>query len=85
MGQRMGGREAGGTRTRNRKAAVRAIEGDGGGLEMSGLCYERTCEMCSLSASSGGGTNGVHLLGSTFRPQKAIVRGGVGGGRCGCV
>jgi hypothetical protein len=41
--------------------------------------------MCSLSASSGGGTNGVHLLGSTFRPQKAIVRGGVGGGRCGCV
>ena len=33
--------------------------------------------MCRRSASSGGGTNGVHFLGSHFRPKKAIVSGGV--------
>jgi hypothetical protein len=35
----------------------------------------RTCEMCRRSASSGGGTKGVHFLGSHFRPKKAIVSG----------
>lgn len=55
---------------RRRSAAVRSILARARrGTAVAG----RAWETCSRSCSSGGGTNGVHLLGSSFRPQNAMT------------